>query len=64
MVRQLEATEKGVPLQIYAFSKIQSWVEYEGIQSDIMDHVLAIIDEFELSLFQNPSGKDFRKLIN
>jgi len=64
MVRQLETTEKGVPLQIYAFSKIQSWVEYEGVQSDIMDHVLAIIEEFELSIFQNPSGKDFSKLIN
>ncbi|MCD6179170.1 MAG: mechanosensitive ion channel family protein [Bacteroidales bacterium] len=63
MVRQLEPTEKGIPMEIYAFSKIKSWVEYESIQSDIFDHILAIIPEFELSVFQEPSGADFRKIL-
>ncbi|OFX16402.1 MAG: mechanosensitive ion channel protein MscS [Bacteroidetes bacterium GWA2_31_9] len=64
IVRQLQSTEKGIPLEIYAFSKIQSWEEYEAIQSDIFDHILAIIPEFDLKVFQNPSGDDFRKLIS
>ncbi len=63
MVRQLNPTEKGIPMEIYVFSKIKSWVEYEGIQSDIFDHILAIIPEFELSVFQEPGGADFRKVL-
>jgi miniconductance mechanosensitive channel len=63
MVRQLNPTEKGIPMEIYVFSKIKSWVEYEGIQSDIFDHILAIIPEFELSVFQEPSGSDFRSIL-
>ena len=63
MVRQLEPTEKGIPMEIYVFSKIKSWVEYESIQSDIFDHILAIIPEFELSVFQEPSGADFRQIL-
>jgi len=62
IVRQLEASEKGIPMEIYVFSKIQSWVEYEAIQSDIFDHILAAIPEFELRVFQEPTGADFRKL--
>jgi len=64
IVRQLQPTEHGIPMEIYVFSKIQSWVEYEAIQSDIFDHVLAAIPEFELEVFQNPSGKDFRTSLN
>lgn len=64
MVRQLQPTESGIPLEIYAFSKIQQWTQYESLQSDIFDHLLATIPEFELQVFQNPSGADFSKLSN
>jgi miniconductance mechanosensitive channel len=63
LVRQLDPTINGIPLQIYAFSKDIEWVTYEGIQSDIFDHVLAVISQFELSLFQSPSGADFTKVL-
>ena len=59
LVRQLQPNELGIPIEIYVFSKIQEWADYEDIQSDIFDHVLAIIPEFELSVFQNPTGNDF-----
>ncbi len=59
MVRQLDPTPNGVPLQIYAFSSDVSWVPYEGIQSDIFDHIMAIVPEFGLRLYQNPTGRDF-----
>jgi miniconductance mechanosensitive channel len=62
LVRQLQPGASGLPLEIYAFSKIQDWKPYEDIQSDIFDHVLASISEFELRVFQNPSGSDFRKV--
>ncbi len=62
IVRQLETSEKGIPMEIYVFSKIQSWVEYEAIQSDIFDHILAAIPEFELRVFQEPTGADFRRI--
>ena len=62
MVRQLPPGEHGLPIQIYAFSKDQRWVFYEGIQADIFDHVLAVLPEFGLRVFQNPTGADFRKL--
>ena len=60
MVRQLQPTETGLPLEIYAFSRVQDWEQYEVIVSDIFDHVLAGIRFFELRLFQNPSGSDFQ----
>ena len=62
MVRQLQPTETGLPLEIYAFSRVQDWVRYEAISSDIFDHVLAGIRFFDLRLFQNPSGADFQHL--
>jgi miniconductance mechanosensitive channel len=62
LVRQLDPSEKGIPMEIYVFSKIQSWAEYEAIQADIFDHVIASIQEFGLRVFQEPSGADFRKL--
>ena len=62
MVRQLQPTENGLPLEIYAFSKEQDWERFEDIQSDIFDHVLAGIKFFDLQLFQGPSGNDFRTL--
>ena len=62
LVRQLEPTEKGLPIEIYVFSNDINWVNYEGIQSDIFDHLLAIIPEFGLKVFQNPTGNDFSRL--
>jgi miniconductance mechanosensitive channel len=62
MVRQLAPTEHGIPIEIYAFSKDIRWEYYEGIQSDIFDHILAVVPEFELKVFQNPSGYDFETL--
>ncbi len=61
LVRQLQPTEKGLPIEIYVFSTDQDWVKYEAVQSDIFDHLLAIISEFDLRIFQNPSGYDFNK---
>ncbi len=60
MVRQLEPTEHGLPLQVYCFSNDIAWVNYEQIQSDIFDHLLAAIQHFDLRVFQDPSGRDFR----
>ncbi len=62
LVRQLQPNENGIPIEIYVFSKIQEWAAYEAIQADIFDHVLAAIPEFELKVFQNPSGNDLRRL--
>ena len=63
LVRQLEPTSRGLPIQIYVFTNDINWVNYEGIQADIFDHLLAIIPEFKLKVFQSPSGKDFSKAI-
>ncbi|MBI9058177.1 mechanosensitive ion channel family protein [Labilibaculum sp. DW002] len=64
LVRQLQPTEKGLPLEIYVFSNDQAWANYEAIQADIFDHILAIVPEFNLRVFQNPTGDDFNKLVN
>ena len=62
MVRQLQPTETGIPLELYFFSAIKDWVPYEEVQAEVFDHVLAIIPEFGLRVFQNPSGEDLREL--
>jgi miniconductance mechanosensitive channel len=62
LVRQLEPTEHGLPLQIYVFCKDTRWAYYEAIQADIFDHLTAVIGEFDLRVFQNPSGRDFQAL--
>src|SRR5690606_35818577 len=62
LVRQLQPTETGLPLEIYAFTATVAWAEYEAIQGDIFDHLLAILPEFGLRLFQSPSGADFGQL--
>jgi miniconductance mechanosensitive channel len=64
MVRQMDPTEHGVPLEIYCFSKIKTWVEYEIIQSDLFDHILAVVPHFDLEVFEVPAGSDFQKLAN
>lgn len=63
LVRQLSPTEKGLPIEIYVFSSEQRWAHYEAIQADIFDHLIAILPEFELQVFQNPSGADFKKVV-
>jgi len=62
LVRQLAPTEHGIPIEIYVFSKDKVWANYENIQADIFDHILAVVPEFGLQVFQDPSGSDFRKL--
>lgn len=63
LVRQLEPTANGLPIEIYVFSREKAWAEYEAIQADIFDHILAVVPEFDLRVFQNPSGADFRQLV-
>ncbi|HHK8037128.1 mechanosensitive ion channel domain-containing protein [Serratia marcescens] len=63
MVRQLAPTPEGLPLQIYAFTNTTVWAEYESIQADIFDHILAVIDEFGLRVHQTPTGNDMRGML-
>lgn len=60
LVRQLPPGENGLPLEIYVFCKDKAWANYEAAQSDIFDHLLAILPEFDLGVFQNPTGRDLR----
>ena len=62
LVRQLEPTPQGLPLEIYCFANTTAWGEYESIQADIFDHLLAILPEFGLRLYQEPSGLDISSL--
>ncbi|AIQ38780.1 mechanosensitive ion channel domain-containing protein [Paenibacillus sp. FSL R7-0312] len=62
IVRQLEAGDSGLPLEIYAFSNETTWGVYEAVQSDIFDHIFAIIPLFGLRIFQNPTGQDILNL--
>ncbi len=63
MVRQLAPTATGLPIEIYCFTNVTVWSVYEGIQSDIIDHLLAVAADFDLRVFQNPSGTDFQQLV-
>ncbi len=62
LVRQLAPTPQGLPMEIYVFSSDQAWAHYEAIQADIFDHLLAVLPEFELRVFQSPSGGDVAAL--
>jgi miniconductance mechanosensitive channel len=62
LVRQLPPTEHGLPIEIYVFSKDKVWANYEAIQADIFDHILAVLPEFDLRVYQDPTGADFRAL--
>ncbi len=64
VVRQLAPTELGVPMEIYCFTYTKEWEEFEEIQADIFDHVFAITHVFELHIFENPTGRDFNKMLN
>ena len=62
LIRQLPPGPDGLPIEIYIFANTTNWVKYEDIQSDIFDHIMAIVPEFELKVFQNPTGYDFKEL--
>ena len=62
MVRQLAPTDSGLPLEIYAFSSEKNWTKYESIQADIFDHLFSVAKEFDLKVFQKPSGTDIQNL--
>ena len=64
MVRQLQATATGLPLELYFFSSDQNWINYEGIQADIFDHLYAMAPIFQLRVFQHPTGSDWRQNAN
>ena len=61
MVRQLEPTELGVPLEIYCFSKSKEWETYEGVVADIFDHLFSVLEVFELAAFERPTGQDLKQ---
>ena len=63
LVRKLSPSANGVHMEIYCFSKIKAWVDFENIQSDIFDHVFASVKDFNLEIFENPSDKSFSRLI-
>ncbi len=62
LIRHLQPTERGIPVQVYVFCKDKRWAMYESVQADIFDHIMAILPEFELRIFQNPSSFDVKEL--
>ncbi|MGK9368835.1 mechanosensitive ion channel family protein [Melioribacter sp. Ez-97] len=64
LVRHLPPGPQGLPIEIYVFTKTTNWNEYEEIQSNIFDHILAVIPQFELRVFQNPTGYDIKEAVN
>ena len=62
LVRQLQPTNHGLPIELYFFSANTMWVKYEGLQAEVFDHVLAIVHQFGLKVFQSPSGLDLQNL--
>ena len=64
LIRQLQPGDNGLPIEIYVFTNNTAWAAYEDIQSDIFDHVFAVVQQFDLRIFQNPAGSDFKNLIS
>ena len=62
MVRQLQSTNYGVPIELYFFTKTTQWVEYEGVQAEVFDHMFAVAPRFGLRVFQSPSGLDLKEI--
>jgi len=62
LVRQLQPSREGLPIELYCFTNTTAWGEYESIQSDILDHMIALLPEFDLRIFQDPTGSDFKQL--
>ena len=63
LVRQLAPGPTGLPIEIYVFTNTTVWADYEAIQADIFDHLLAAVPEFGLEVFQEPTGNDFESLV-
>ncbi|HBG53143.1 MAG TPA: mechanosensitive ion channel protein MscS, partial [Rikenellaceae bacterium] len=61
MVRQMAMEDRGIPIEIYCFTTTTVWAEYEEIQSDIFDHLMAAVSYFDLEIFQQPSGSDLKR---
>ena len=61
LVRQLPPGPNGLPIEIYVFTNDTAWANYEDIQADIFDHILAVVKQFDLRLFQNPASEDFKR---
>ena len=61
LARQLSPSDGGLPIEIYAFSSDKNWANYEDLQADIFDHLFAVVTEFDLRVFQKPSGVDLRR---
>lgn len=64
LIRQLNPGPEGLPIEIYVFANTIDWIPYEEIQADIFDHLFAVVPEFGLRIFQNPTGQDFHRLNN
>ena len=62
LVRQLPIEQFGLPIEIYTFTSTTKWKDYENIQSDIFDHILASASYFELELYQEPSSNDIKRI--
>ena len=63
LVRQLAMEDRGLPLEVYCFTNTTEWLQYEEIQADIFDHLIAALPQFGLELFQQPAGADFQKIV-
>jgi miniconductance mechanosensitive channel len=63
IVRHLQPTEHGLPVEIYTFTNDTDWVNYEGIQADIFDHILSVLHEFDLQAYQSPGGQDITRAL-
>ncbi len=64
LVRQLKPTDKGLPVEVYVFAATTNWLEYEKIQAELFEHLLAVLPLFDLKVYQQPSGSDFQKVIS
>jgi miniconductance mechanosensitive channel len=62
LVRQLQPTPHGLPIELYFFSANTMWVKYEALQAEVFDHLLAVIHRFGLKVFQSPTGLDLKEL--
>jgi miniconductance mechanosensitive channel len=62
MVRHQSPTEKGIPLEVYCFTYDKTWENYEKIQADIFDHLIAAVPYFGLEIFESPTGIDFDRI--
>lgn len=62
MVRELQPTAQGLPVEVYFFTTRTKWDQYEAVQADVLDHILAVVNRFGLKIFQSPTGEDIRRM--